>query len=87
MPEKQDMIHLSTLPVFEYRGQIVTNSRDVSALIGRQHAHVMRTIRAMCKHLTESNFGLSDFFIPRRTRTARGANCRATTLRRWAARW
>lgn len=29
MPEKQDMIHLSTLPVFEYRGQIVTNSRTL----------------------------------------------------------
>lgn len=63
MPEKQDMIHLSTLPVFEYRGQIVTNSRDVAALIGRQHAHVMRTIGTMYKHLSQSNFGLADFFI------------------------
>ena len=56
MPEKQDMIHLSTLPVFEYRGQIVTNSRDVAALIGRQHAHVMRTIGTMYKHLSGRNF-------------------------------
>lgn len=64
MPEKQDMIHLSTLPVFEYRGQIVTNSRDVAALIGKRHKDVMRQIRTMQAHLTGRNFAPSDFFIP-----------------------
>ena len=63
MPKSKE-IHLRQLPIFKHHGQLVTDSRDVAALIGRQHAHVMRTIRAMCKHLTESNFGLSDFFIP-----------------------
>lgn len=47
MPKKKDMIQLSTLPVFEYRGQIVTDSRSVAQMIGRQHAHVMRTIGTM----------------------------------------
>lgn len=64
MPEKQDMIHLSTLPVFESRGQIVTNSRDVAALIGKRHKDVMRQIRTMQAHLTGRNFAPSDFFIP-----------------------
>lgn len=62
MPKNQD-IHLSTLPVFEYRGRIVADSRDVARMIGRQHAHVMRTINTMYGHLSQSNFGLADFFI------------------------
>ena len=56
MPEKQDMIHLSALPVFEYRGQIVTNSRDVAALIGKPHFMIMRTIRTMETHFSQCNF-------------------------------
>lgn len=62
MPEKQDMIHLSTLPVFEYRGQIVTNSRDVAALIGKPHFMIMRTIRTMETHFSQCNFASADFF-------------------------
>lgn len=45
MPEKQDMIHLSALPVFEYRGQIVTNSRDVAALIGKPYKEIYTAIQ------------------------------------------
>ena len=63
MPEKQDMIHLSALPVFEYRGQIVTNSRDVAALIGKPHFMIMRTIRTMETHFSQCNFASADFFI------------------------
>ena len=63
MPKNKEL-NLQTLPVFEYRGRIVTDSRSVAQMIGRQHAHVMRTIRVMCKHFTESNFGFSEFFIP-----------------------
>lgn len=72
MPKKKDMIQLSTLPVFEYRGQIVTDSRSVAQMIGRQHAHVMRTIGTMYKHLNQSNFGLVDFFIPATYTDAKG---------------
>ena len=72
MPKKKDMIQLSTLPVFEYRGQIVTDSRSAAQMIGRQHAHVMRTIGTMYKHLNQSNFGLVDFFIPATYTDAKG---------------
>lgn len=61
---KSKDIQLQTLPVFEYRGQAVADSRDVAALIGRQHFIVMRTIKTMSKHLTDNNFVVSDFFIP-----------------------
>ena len=64
MPEKKDMIQLSTLPVFEYRGRIVTDSRSVAQMIGRQHFVVIRTIKTMYKHLTDNNFVVSEFFIP-----------------------
>lgn len=87
MPEKQDMIHLSTLPVFEYRGQIVTNSRDVAALIGKRHTEVMRSIKTMCRHFSERNFASADFSFRQRTRTNKASPAPATTLRRWAARW
>ena len=51
MPEKQDMIHLSTLPVFEYRGQIVTNSRDVAALFNATQRATRRfCCRGMHRH-------------------------------------
>lgn len=59
-----DLIQLRQLPVFEYHNQLVTDSRDVAVLIGRHHRHVLRAIGTMCKHLTESKIGLSDFFIP-----------------------
>lgn len=63
MPKSKD-IQLQTLPVFEYRGQIVADSRDVAELIGRPHRKVLRTINTMSKHLIETNFGLNEFFIP-----------------------
>lgn len=63
MPKSKD-IQLQTLPVFEYRGQIVADSRDVAELIGKRHFHVMRQISQMCKHLSQSKIGLADFFIP-----------------------
>lgn len=51
------------LPVFEYRDQLVTDSRDVAELIGRPHYIVLRTIRAMYKHLGNNNFVCSDYFM------------------------
>ena len=64
MPKNELAEKLGALPVFEYRGQLVADSRDVAAMIGRQHGHVMRTVHAMYKHLTQSKIGASDFFIP-----------------------
>lgn len=63
-PKNELETKLEALPVFEHRGQLVADSRDVAAMIGRQHGHVMRTVHAMYKHLTQSKIGVSDFFIP-----------------------
>ena len=52
------------LPVFEYRGQLVADSRDVAELTGRKHWHILRTIDTFCKHLTHTKIGVSDYFIP-----------------------
>lgn len=51
------------LPVFEHKGQLVADSRDVAALIERPHWIIMRTIRTMNKHLADNKFVVSDYFI------------------------
>ena len=61
---KSKDIQLQALPVFVYRGQIVTDSRDVAAVLGKPHRSILRQIRTMHGHLTAHNFVLSDFFIP-----------------------
>lgn len=53
----------ASLPVFEYRGQLVADSRDVAAMLERYHKHLVRSIRTYCGYLTRSKIGLSDFFI------------------------
>lgn len=51
------------LPVYEHNGQLVADSRDVAAMLGRSHWTIMRTIRTMGKHLGDHNFVVSDYFI------------------------
>lgn len=51
------------LPVFEHKGQLVADSRDVATMIERPHWIIMRTIRTMSKHLTDHKFVVSDYFI------------------------
>lgn len=58
-----DVIKLQQLPVFEYRGQLVTDSRDVAAVLGKPNRSILRQIRTMHGHLATHNFVLSDFFI------------------------
>lgn len=60
----RDLTKITRLPVFEYRGQIVTDSRDVAAVLGKRHKDVMRQIRTMETHLNGRNFAPVDFFIP-----------------------
>lgn len=60
----RDLTKITRLPVFEYRGQIVTDSRDVAELIGKPHFMIMRQVRTMCKHLSQCNFASADFFMP-----------------------
>lgn len=58
---------MKELKVFEHDHVDVVDSREVAEMIGKSHAHLMRDITGYAKILaesTESNFGLSDFFIP-----------------------
>lgn len=63
MPKSKD-IQLQTLPVFEYRGQAVADSRDVAELVGKPHRSILRQIRTMYGHLNEHKIVPVDFFIP-----------------------
>lgn len=51
------------LPVFEYKGQLVADSREVAAMLGRSHGHLVRSIRTYCRYLSQSKIGLAEFFI------------------------
>ena len=54
---------MNNLTVFEQNGQLLTDSREVAMMVGKDHAKLLRNIREYCKHLNESNFGLVDFFM------------------------
>lgn len=49
---------MNNLTVFEQNGQLLTDSREVAMMVGKDHAKLLRDIREYCKHLNESNFGL-----------------------------
>lgn len=58
---------MNELSIIHKNGVDVIDSREVAEAIGKQHAHLMRDIHNYVDILgksTESNFGLSDFFIP-----------------------
>lgn len=58
---------MNKLQIINKNGVEVVDSREVAEMIGKQHAHLMRDIKGYAEVLgnsTESNFGLSDFFIP-----------------------
>lgn len=51
------------LPVFEHKGQLVADSRDVAAMLERYHKHLVRSIRTYCGYLSQSKIGPAKFFI------------------------
>lgn len=53
------------LSVFEYKGQLVTDSRNIAAMMGRPHWQVLRTISTFCKHLDDNKIGVVEYFIER----------------------
>ena len=59
---------MNELTVFERRGQLVADSREVAEMIGRPHWQLLRTIDTMAKHLKaaggDHKIVVSDFFIP-----------------------
>lgn len=51
------------LPVFEHKGKLVADSRDVAAMLERYHKHLVRSIRTYCGYLSQSKIGPAKFFI------------------------
>ncbi len=54
------------LTLVKQNGGVYIDSREVAAVIGKQHGHLMRDIHGYVKTMekvTQSNFGVSDFFI------------------------
>ncbi|MFP7199729.1 Rha family transcriptional regulator [Lysinibacillus halotolerans] len=55
---------MNQLQVFNMNGQLVTESREVAHLIGKEHKELLRTIRQYSTILTSANLRSLDFFIP-----------------------
>ena len=55
---------MNQLKVIPLNGQLVTGSRQVAEMIGKEHKELMRTIRQYTGVLTSANFRSLDFFIP-----------------------
>ena len=54
---------MNDLTVFEQNGQLLTDSREVALMVEKPHNDLMKSIRSYCKHLTEGDFSLSEYFI------------------------
>lgn len=65
---------MNDLKIFEYDGRLLTDSRCVSEMVGKEHSKLLRDIREYCKYLNESNFGLVDFFIESSYQDSKGEN-------------
>ena len=51
------------LQVIKNGNVLMVGSRDVAEMVGKEHKHLLRDIKGYCEILTQSKFGLSDFFI------------------------
>ncbi|MEN2765797.1 Rha family transcriptional regulator [Ornithinibacillus xuwenensis] len=54
---------MNQLQVVPINGQLVTNSQEVSAMVGKPHYELLKDIRKYSAYLAEGNFHLGDFFI------------------------
>lgn len=54
---------MNELKVVSINGQLVTESREVANMIGRQHNELMKSIRTYIDYLAKGNFAHGDFFI------------------------
>lgn len=52
------------LPVFEYRGQLVADSRDVANMIERAHKNLLRSISLYIQQFSRHKIEPADYFIP-----------------------
>ncbi len=65
-PERATVPTPLQLPVFEYRGKLVADSREVAPFVEKDHAHLLRDIRRYIKVMTESenpNLDSRSYFI------------------------
>ena len=51
------------MKIVSINGKLLVDSREVAEKVGKQHSHLLRDIKGYSEILTESNFGLSEFFI------------------------
>ena len=54
---------MENLKVIERDGNLTVDSRDVAAMVGKNHAHLLRDIRNYAEVLNKTKNGLVDFFI------------------------
>lgn len=55
---------MNEIKVVSLNGQLITDSRDVAILTGKEHKELLRTIRSFISILTSANLHSSEFFIP-----------------------
>lgn len=55
---------MSNLKIISLEGQLVTESREVATMTGKEHKELMRSIRQYSSILTSASLRSSDFFIP-----------------------
>ena len=46
---------MQELPIVEYKGQAVADSRDIAKLTGRNHRDLVRQIKTFCRHMEHGN--------------------------------
>lgn len=51
------------MEIINLNGQLVTDSRDVAEMVGRQHNELLKTVRGYIEFLGQGDFAQSDFFI------------------------
>lgn len=52
------------LTIENYNGQLVADSREVAAMLGRPHWVLVRSVRTYCRYLNDNKIGVVEFFIP-----------------------
>jgi len=55
---------MNQLKVLSMDGLIVTDSREITEMTGKEHKELLRSIRQYSSILTSSNLRSSEFFIP-----------------------
>ena len=54
---------MDQLNVVSINGQLVTDSREVAAMVDREHNALLKSIRGYLQYLAQGGFARSEFFI------------------------